>query len=66
MSSICLCFLDGGLEGCMHLVDQLLVLTAGNTFSSKLGSSSSKSCKVCKGSPAQQGGGAVSKLQCIP
>ncbi len=50
----------------MHLVDQLLVLTAGNTFSSKLGSSSSKSCKVCKGSPAQQGGGAVSKLQCIP
>jgi hydroxymethylpyrimidine pyrophosphatase-like HAD family hydrolase len=37
MSNICLCFLDGSLEGCMHLVDQLLVLTAGNTSSSKLG-----------------------------
>ena len=28
MSSICLCFVDGSLEGCMHPVDQLLVLAA--------------------------------------
>ncbi len=28
MSSICLCFVDGSLEGCMHRIDQLLVLTA--------------------------------------
>ncbi len=52
MSNICLCFLDGSLEGCMHLVDQLFVLAAVNALSCKLGSSTSKSCNVCQGSPA--------------
>ncbi len=31
MHSVCLCFLASSLEACMHLVDQLLVLTAGAT-----------------------------------
>ncbi len=33
MSSICVCLFDAGLEGCMHLGNQLLVLTAGRTTS---------------------------------
>jgi len=31
MHSVCLGFLASSLEGCVHLVDQLLVLSAGTT-----------------------------------
>ena len=40
MSCVRLCLLDGNLEGCIYLVDQLLVLTASKIPSNKLGSSS--------------------------
>ena len=48
MSSICLCFLDGSLEGCMHLVDQLLVPTAGNTLAVSLAAAAAAAARVAK------------------